>query len=41
MHGSIELHFSPTLIAATLFHLDEPWAHVFLGTRSSEDKIDG
>jgi hypothetical protein len=40
MHGSIELHSRPALVATGL-HLDEPRAHVFLGNGSSDDKIDG
>jgi hypothetical protein len=29
------------LAAIALLHLDEPWAHIFLGNRSGDDKIDG
>jgi hypothetical protein len=27
--------------AIALLHLDEPWAHIFLGNGSGGDKIDG
>ena len=32
---------SPAPAAAALLHLDEPWAHVFLGNGFGGDKIDG
>jgi hypothetical protein len=41
IHENIELHSSPVPATTMLLHLDEPWAHVFLGTRNSDDKIDG
>jgi hypothetical protein len=41
VHGSIEPHSSPALAATTALHLDEPWAHVFLGNGSGGDKING
>jgi hypothetical protein len=41
VHGSIEQHSSPAPVAAALLHLDQPWAHVFLGNGSGSDNIDG